>query len=69
MDKETFEKLIQDFDNMCDKYNECWDCPYGSNYCQMLFAYDDGYEKGYAQAKRDMDTRTDIQRFRVSGHP
>lgn len=65
MDKETFEKLKQDFDNMCDKYNNCWDCPYNSHYCEVIF----GYEKGYAQAKRDMDTRTDIQRFRVSGHP
>lgn len=65
MDKETLKKLKEDFDNMCEQYDYCWDCPYDSHYCEIIF----GYEKGYTQAKRDMDTRTDIQRFRVSGHP
>lgn len=63
-----YREIEKAFVKFCDKQIECETCPYHTEEntsCMLIYAY----KKGYADAKREQDTRTDIQRFRVSGHP
>lgn len=63
-----YREIEKAYDKFCERQIECETCPYragDATGCLIMFAY----KKGYADAKREQDTRTDIQRFRVSGHP
>lgn len=60
-------KLEQEFQEHC-LHTLCDNCKYSTDAttnCIVLFAYD----KGRADAIREQDQKTDLQRWRVSGHP